>query len=132
MKQHFVIFYSPGTMFAEQSEYKIDRFDVDLAVEQAKHIVERHNATPYGFQFITRERGPDDLDSHVSYRSGMYFLGGEILTLDELRAQNNEDDSTLINNMICNNYDRVIINTNSWKWTQPFTDRDQLVEFNNG
>ena len=80
MKKHFVTFLSPGTFVAEESTKPIDSWDVDKAVKMARSIKERHNARPYGFQFSTRERGPDDLDSKVTKQSGVYWLGGKVET----------------------------------------------------
>ena len=64
MKKHFVTFYSPGTFVAEQTTKPIDSWDVELAVSMSGEIKERYGALPYGFQFSTRERGENDLDSH--------------------------------------------------------------------
>lgn len=49
MKKHFVIFYSPGTFFNEESTLPIDSWDIDKAIEMSKSIKERYNATPFGF-----------------------------------------------------------------------------------
>jgi hypothetical protein len=76
MEKHFVEFLSPGTFFAEITTVPIESWDTKKAQELAHGISERHSATPYGFRFITRSRGQDDLDSKVTARSGMYFLGG--------------------------------------------------------
>jgi len=78
MEKHFVQFFSPGTFVSEQSEFEVSTFDKVQAVEKAREIVERHGARPYGFRFVTKTRGEDDLDSHVSYYSGMHYLGGSI------------------------------------------------------
>ena len=129
MKQHFVTFYSPGTLFAEQSTKKIDSWDPDVAMEMARGIKERYGATPYGFRFSTRGRGPKDLDSSEIDRSPMYFLGGKIETIEEVRERNDPDERILLSNMEGNGYDRIIVNTNSWRVTQPFNDDDVLLDF---
>jgi hypothetical protein len=56
---------------AETSERPIHSWNVDTALAMARSVKERHAATPYGFQFITRSRGDDDLDSKVSQSSPM-------------------------------------------------------------
>jgi hypothetical protein len=128
MQRHFVRFYSPGTFVAETTEKPIDSWDVEAAKEMAAEVKERHGARPYGFCFTTRSRGPDDLDSKETAVSGMHYLQGKIETLAEIKARNNPDDHILIFNMEANGYDRVISTTKGWRWTQPFTNEDVLLE----
>lgn len=127
MKQNFVTFYSPGTVSAVSTTKPIKSWDVDTAVTMSKTIKERYGALPYGFQFSTRERGRKDLDSHETKRSPMYYLDGKVLTLEQVKARNDPTDSILISNMECNCFNKVIINTNSWKWTQPFEPGDIVL-----
>lgn len=129
MKKHFVQFYSPGTFVSEISEKEIDSWDVETAMEMARTIKERHGATPYGFCFTTRSRGENDLDSKVTERSNMYYLGGTIRHLDFIILENNPDEQILISNMKINGWDRVIVNTNSWKTTQPLEKDDVVLEW---
>lgn len=129
IEKHFVVFESPGTFLAETTAKPIDSWDVEQAKKLAHDIVERYNATPYGFRFITRTRGPEDLDSHVSARSGMYYLGGEIQTLAEIEAANRPEDKILLCNMRANKWNRVISNCNSWPITLPLTEDDTVLEW---
>jgi hypothetical protein len=129
MEKHFVRFYSPGTFVAEQSELPIDSWDTEKAIELSYTIRERHGALPYGFQFITRSRTDDDLDSKVSATSNMYYLGGEILTLEDIKSRKDPKDSILILNMEGNGWDRVVVNTNSYKWTQPLNRGDVVLPY---
>lgn len=129
MKKHFVVFYSPGTFFAESTTKEIDAWDVNQAKEMARVIKERHGATPYGFQFITRGRTDEDLDSKVIDRSPMYYLGGKVETYEEVVARNDPKEEILRSNMKCNGYDRIITNTNSWKITQPLGDNDIVLQW---
>lgn len=126
---HFVTFFSPGTLVAESTERPIASWDVDEAVKMARGIKERHGAVPYGFRFSTRSRGPNDLDSKVSARSGMYYLGGKVETLAAVKARATENDRTLIANMEVNGWDRIVTNDNSWRWTQPLEANDVVLEF---
>lgn len=128
MKKHFVEFFSPGTFISETTIEPIDFWNVEEAKKMSKNITERYNAKPYGFRFLTKSRTEDDLDSKVTEKSPMYFLGGRIFTLKEIKEQNNPDNNILIFNMKCNNIKRVIENTNSWKITLPFGDDDILLE----
>lgn len=128
MKQHFVIFFSPGTLVAEQSSMPIDSWDINKAVEMSQNIKERHGATPYGFCFTTRARRADELDSREVKRSGMYYLGGEVLTLEEIKARNDSHDHVLISNMKSNGWDKVVVNNNSYRWTQPLEKDDVVLD----
>lgn len=128
IEKHFVTYYSPGTFVAETSEEPIDRWDTNLAVRMARDIKERYNARPYGFRFSTRRREHDDLDSRVSEKSAMYYLGGKVETLEEVKARNDPNDRILISNMEGNGYKRIVTNTNSWKWTQPLHDDDVVLD----
>jgi hypothetical protein len=127
MKKHFVIFYSPGTFVAETDRQEIDGWYIDKAVEMSKKIKQRHGATPYGFQFITRGRKDNELDSKVIKESKMYFLGGKVLTLQDVIDRNDPKDRILISNMKGNNWDRVIVNDNSWRITQPLREGDIVL-----
>lgn len=131
MKKHFVTFYSPGSFVSETSRMEIESWDVKKAVEMSKTIKERYGATPYGFKFSTNSREGDELDSKETASSNFYYLGGKIITLDEIVAQNDPSNSILISNMKCNNWDRVVENTNSWKTTQPLRDGDVILESKN-
>lgn len=127
MRKHFVTFLSPGTFVAEETSKQVDSWDVDKAVEMSGAIIERYNALPYGFYFTTRERGEDDFDSKEVARSNMYYLGGEVFTLEELKARNDPNDKTLIWNMEVNKWEKIVENTNSWKWTQPLKEGDVVL-----
>jgi hypothetical protein len=126
MKRHFVQFFSPGTLVAERTTKPIDSWNTEKAVEMSKEIKERYNALPYGFCFITRERKPGELDSSEVKRSPMYYLGGKILTLEEIKARNDPKDKILISNMEGNGWNKVVENNNSWKWVQPL-EKDDIV-----
>lgn len=126
MKQDFVVFFSPGTFVAETTQKPIDSWDPQKAKELSKAVKERHGATPYGFHFITRERADDELDSKVTKRSNMYYLGGDVLTLEDVEKRNDPKDETLLWNMRINSYDKIIeITTDSgYKTCQVFNKGD--------
>lgn len=128
MKKHFITFYSPGTFVAEETTKPVEKWDVDTAVELAKTIKERHGAVPYGFRFSTRERTAKQLDSKVTKTSALYWLGGKVETLEEIKKRKLPSEKILLSNMECNGWDRVITNTNSWKWTQPLEKNDVVLD----
>lgn len=129
MKKHFVTFYSPGTLVSETTTKPIDSWDTDRAMEMAHEIKERHGATPYGFQFSTRERDDGDLDSHETARSQTYYLGGRIETLAEVEARNDPEEKILRSNMRGNGCDRIVVNENSWRMTRPFHADDVVLDW---
>lgn len=129
MQQHFVTFYSPGTFVDETTSKPIDSWDVDKAKEMARAITERYSATPFAFSFSTRGRKDDELDSRELATSPMYYLGGEIFTIDQIRERGNPDERILLANMEGNGYDRVIFNHNSWRTVKPLFDNDIVLEW---
>lgn len=129
MKKHFVTFCSPGTFVSETSQSPIASWDVNEARAMAKGIKERHGATPYGFYFSTRERKEDELDSKVVKTSPMHYLGGKVETLEEVKARNDPKEETLRWNMQTNGYNRIIVNTNSYKSTFPLKDEDIVLQW---
>jgi len=128
MKKHFVEFMSPGTFVCETSRKPIDSWDVDKAVEMSKDIEERYGATPYAFQFITKERKDGEWDSRVVDTSNLYYLGGTVYTYDEIKDMKNPSNDILLQNMKHNKWEKVIFNSNSWDWAQPVREGDVVLE----
>ena len=124
MEKHFVTFFSPGTFVAETDVQAIDSWDVGEAQRRVKHVKQRYGAIPYAFQFSTRSRGPDDLDSKVSKTSCTYFVNCKVETRDEVEARNDPKEDILRSNMRINGYDRIATTIEGWKWTQPMGERD--------
>lgn len=128
--KHFVTFYSPGAFVAEESTKEIDSWDVEKAKKMAGKVEERYGATPYGFRFSTRSRGPDDLDSRVTKTSGMYYINGRVRTLEQVKARNNPKERILISNMEGNGWDKIVEkrpNAPGWMWAQPLTAADTVL-----
>jgi len=129
MKRHFVKFYSPGTLVSEITTKQIECWNIIRAQKMAKDIKERYGATPYGFRFITKGRKPNELDSKVVDKSNMYYLGGTVKTLKEIKRENDPDNKILIRNMEGNGWDKVIINNNSYKCTLPLRKNDVVLNW---
>lgn len=129
VSQHFVTFYSPGTFVAETSTYPVDSWDIEIAKDLAKQVTERYNATPYAFRFSTKARGEQDLDSKEIDHSNLYFLGGKIETVADVESRNDPSESILLSNMKSNGWDRIVVNTNSWKWIQPLHEGDAVLDW---
>lgn len=129
MEQHYVEFLSPGTLVSETSRYEVEKWDIEKAKTMATGIVERHNARPYGFRFLTRARSDVDLDAKETARSGIYYLGGRVETLEQVEARGDPDEEILLLNMRLNGYDKIIINENSWRFMAPLYEQDTVLDF---
>lgn len=126
-QQDFVEFFSPGTFVAENNILEIDSWDTEIAMKMADEITQRHGATPFGFRFLTKSRNENELDSKVTKTSGMYYLGGKIMTREEV--PDTKENRILRSNMEINYIKRVIQNDNSWSWVEEFSDEDTLLDY---
>lgn len=127
--QHFVTFYSPGTFLAETTTKPIKSWNVGAAVRMASTIKERYGATPFGFRFTTRSRGPKDLDSKQVKASHMYYLNGEVFTRAQVEARNDPKEEILRSNMRCNNIERIVQKRKDapgWMWIHEL-EKDDVV-----
>ena len=118
-KQLYVVYYSPGTLFAEQSRFKVEERDIAAAAGRAKvDVVERHNAKPFGFRFT---------DGNGELLSGMYYLTGKLVRYDEV--PDDKEHSTMRSNMRCNDMPIAVENNNSWRYTGRFDEDDVIVDW---
>lgn len=134
MQKHFVHFFSPGSFFVEESVRPIASWSVEEACSMAASIKERYGATPHSFQFSTfqfstRSRAPNELDSKESARSPTYWLGGTVRTAAEVLSGTDPDERILRSNVECNGYNAVIVNTNSYRFTSEFREGDVLLDW---
>lgn len=130
MIKHYVTFYSPGTFLSEETTKEIDSWDIDKAKEMARTIKERYGATPYCFKFTTLERGSEDFyPKQIARSKGCYYLGGQIISAEEILAGDDPKEEILRINIRCNDIKKIIINDNSWRFTGEFKDDDVLLEF---
>lgn len=125
--KHFVRFYSPGTLTAETTIKPINKWDKSKAIQMSKEIKERHGALPYRFCFFCRGRKTGDLDSDMIATSRMYYLGGIVKTLEEIKSEKDRKNRILISNMEGNKWNKIVINNNSYTWTQPLKDKDEVL-----
>jgi len=124
MKKHFVTFYSPGTMVAEQTKKEIAVWDYGIALEMMLGIEERHGATPYGFRFTTMSRGFLDFEPKETDKSGMYYVNCKVQTQVEVCAHGPD---ILCQNMKTNGWDKVVTTTQGWEWSQPLEEGDVVL-----
>jgi hypothetical protein len=126
MKQHYVTFYSPGTMVAEQTTKVIKGWDVDSAVKMMPEIEERYGAKPYGFRFTTKKRGWRDMHPVEIDRSGMYYVNCRVQTLEDVEAEHGKS-ATLARNMRTNGWESVVTTEKGWAWSQPLHENDVVL-----
>ena len=127
MQKDFVRFLSPN-LFTGIIERPIDKWDVNEAIRISKAIGESGVCgAPYGFCFVTRSYYANGINSRVVCKSGMYYINGIVETLEEIVAQNNPENSSLIRYMRDNHWNRVIRTVGNNKWTQPFNPGDVLI-----
>ncbi len=125
-RKHFVTFLSPGTFFNEETTKPIPSWDVKVAVRMSRKIVERYGAKPFAFVFSTCELSWKDLGLKTTKESGRYFLGGRVLTLEEVKKEM-PNESILIGNMERNKIRKVVVNENSWRCIQPLESGDIVL-----
>lgn len=134
-----VTFFSPGTFFAESTTKEIASRDTRLAARMARDITERHGARPYGFSFATRITGDPQPDGRGGFLkapsddvdvTGLYFLGGELVTYDEVCKRHDPSEDILRSNMRGNGYWIVCVNRNGYRSTQPFEPTSVLLDVN--
>jgi hypothetical protein len=61
--------------------------------------------------------------------SHRYYLGGEVLTLAQVKERPDLANNTLIHNMEVNQIGKIIVNDNSWRWVAPLMDGDVVLDF---
>jgi len=127
VKKNYVTFYSPGTMVAETTRREVASWNVDKALKMSEEIKERHGARPYGFCFTTMKRGLRDFTPREVDRSGMYYINCIVQTLEEMERSHNPAESTLLQNMKTNGWDKIVTTKSGWIWSQQLHDTDIVL-----
>lgn len=140
-RKHYVTFMSPGTFFSESSSKEISEWNPAEAVKLGQGISERYGAKPYGFYFetfITRdpvddgEGGTLEIKPKSVASSGVYYLSGKLETYDQVVDRDDPKEEILRSNMRMNRYAMLVTNTNSFRSTMPFNEKDFVVDPQNG
>jgi len=136
----YVVFFSPGTFVAEQTRKPIEGWDTRIAVQMAAEIVERYDATPYGFSFTTvrtldpipdSEGGYFRVEEKVVKESGTYYIDGEVLTESDIRRRAEEFGGlkkldTLLFNV--RHMKHVVTGVATYRWWKPWQPGDAIVD----
>lgn len=134
---HRVTFLSPGTFTNEQTTRTIPEWSTAAAADMATVIQERHGAKPYAFYFATDlvaddvedgEGGKLKVQPKEIARSPIHYLGGTVLTYDEIVKRGDPEESILLRNMRGNGMPLVLENRNSYKTTVEFKTTDLVVD----
>lgn len=126
MLRHYVTFVSPGTLFSETTTKIIDSWDIKKATKMADKISERYGATPYAFYFQTF-KNKNEINAHK--QSNTYYLGGRIETIDDVRKRQDPNEKILLWNMEGNNWDKIIVNDNSYRSITPLREGDVILDY---
>lgn len=120
-RQSLVTFYAPGSLFAEESSFKVSAWDTVEAIA----FLPKAYGHPYAFQFSTQlvadpvpdgEGGELKVQPKEVEKSGMFFIDLELRFYDDVPP------SILRDNMRCNDWPIVTGN-----WAQPFNEKDAVV-----
>lgn len=119
--QTFVTYLLPGAFVAEETSRPVESRSVEEAVREAPEHA-------YAFTFWERletEHAGEKLIGRPRDRSKRYYLGGEVMTVEDVRGLDG-DFRTLIANMESNRWYQVIrCRTGNF---QPFKDGDRLID----
>lgn len=118
MLKHYIRYYYPGVFMSETS------------VKEVKQRNEKSIEFPKGSfccQFFDREEIVKDNEPLVGKEknhSGRFYNDGEVFNLEKLKKEH-PDKETLISNMKCNDWEKIILcNTGNW---QPFSEEDKII-----
>lgn len=140
-RQCYVEFYSPGTFVSECTTKPIATWNRREACQLAKEVIERYGAKPYAFRFTTcivadpvsdGQGGELKVIPKEVEESGLKFLGGRVLSYDQICQRNDPKEKILRSNMECNRQWFICINDNSWRSTMPFDEADEVVDPDTG
>ena len=121
MQKHFVNLLYAGIIVSEKSSHEVS----DWNISEVYEIIRSQKYKPYGFEFITRERKDNELDSRIIKSSGTYYLGGTVLNSEQVMARRDFNTRILLSNMETNSWEYVIETVNGQFF--PFEENDILL-----
>ena len=57
----------------------------------------------------------------------MYYINCKVQTLEEMEKTHNPAESTLLQNMKTNGWDKVVTTKSGWAWSHPLHDTDIVL-----
>lgn len=129
MQKHFVTFLIPVAPAFEEKTFPIDAWDALAAVELAKSIDWLEGAKPFAFRFSTRELRDGEFESRETVKSQRFYLGGSVLTAEEIQQRNEPKDEILIANMKTNGWKSVVFTSGAAQIAQPLLTGDRVLDF---
>lgn len=111
MKKHYILFYTPNHWPALETWVEVEPHqaeDVEHAKKLAPTVVSFKGITPDSFEFVTRGRTDEELDSRIISRSCTYFLGGRKISVKDLRVESPQH--FVLRHTLCDD-DEVIVDT---------------------
>lgn len=118
--QLFCTYYSPGTLFLEESRFEVETMDnlAACAVRAKEGVKERHGAKPFAFRFT---------DGNGKSLSGLYYLTGKVIRRDDV--PDDKEHSIMRSNMDDPEQCVVVENTNSYKHVSHFSEEDVVLDW---
>jgi len=118
----------------ETDTVEFPSIDLKVIAAKAKTLSQRHGAKPFGFRVETKEYEEiitkDDkvfrTKTETTYSSGIYFLTGRVLTLNDV--PDTEENHILRSNMEINKL-VCVENTNSYRHTSAFREEDKIIDW---
>ncbi|PZM08070.1 hypothetical protein CPY51_30470 [Rhizobium tubonense] len=123
MSKEYAVFLFNGSFTNTERPVQVPCRDVDRATEIAQQLTLQYGAPPFAFHFESRV---DSLDS-IGNRSGLYYLGGTIQTLAEIRAECNPSNQRMIWNLEARGIDKIVTNNCPCLACFPLRDEDQVL-----
>ena len=132
--EHRIEFRCPGTFVDEHVTriVKKENLTIKHAVAIYDDMVARHNAKPYGFHLVTEVHGEFERDGKVFTspaeisRSGLHFINGKVLTLDDI--PDTKENDILRSNMRGNDIPAVVETRNSYRHNGELGRRDVVLQ----
>jgi len=118
--QHYIEWMYPGIISTDTSSEKIDHRDPQR-VDKMKERV-------FAFRFFDRTVvDGEELLGKDKNPSGIYYLGGSVMTLAEVKDKYGDDPDKriLISNMENNGYDRIVMT--KFGQSMPLNDQDRVI-----